>query len=216
MVMGAPPRVTGYPDYQSSVKDRYGLFPTIFAALKAQRPESTIGFFFEWEGLDRLCPAETADHKERIPDLSNNSKAVEAIGDYIKTKKPNLTMIVFDEPDHIGHSEGHGTKAYYKKLRQLDRFIDIIEEAVRAAGIYDKTVFVLSADHGGILWGHGGFTLRERRIPLVFFGSAIKRGHIISQPVHIYDIAPTLASILGLDPPAVWKGRSIKEIFNDE
>jgi predicted AlkP superfamily pyrophosphatase or phosphodiesterase len=215
MVMGAPPRVKGYPDYRS-FKDRYGLFPTIFAALKAQRPESTIGFFFEWEELDRLCPVEIADHKEQIPDLSNNSKAVEAIGDYIKTKKPDFTMIVFDEPDHTGHSEGHGTKAYYKKLSQLDRFIGVIEEAVRAAGIYDETVFVLSADHGGILWGHGGFTLRERCIPLVFFGSPIKRGHIISQPVHIYDIAPTMASIFGLDPPTVWKGRSIREVFNDE
>jgi predicted AlkP superfamily pyrophosphatase or phosphodiesterase len=222
MVMGAPPRVTGYPGYRSvtdryrSVTDRYGLFPTIFAALKAQRPESTIGFFFEWEELDRLCPAEIADHKERIPDLSNNSNAVEAIGDYIKTKKPTLTMIVFDEPDHTGHSAGHGTKAYYEKLRQLDRFIGVIEEAVRAAGIYDETVFVLSADHGGILWGHGGFTLRERRIPLIFSGGTIKRGHVISQPVHIYDSAPAVASILGIDPPSVWKGRAIREIFNDE
>jgi predicted AlkP superfamily pyrophosphatase or phosphodiesterase len=216
MFMGAPPRVTGYPDYRSSVTDRYGLFPTVFAALKAQRPESRIGFFFEWGELDRLCPAEIADHKEHIPDLSNNSEAVEAIGDYIKTQKPDFTMIVFDEPDHTGHSEGHGTKAYYKKLRQLDRFIGVIEEAVRAAGIYDETVFVLSADHGGILWGHGGFTLRERQIPLIFFGSTIKRGHIISRPVHIYDIAPTITSIFGLDPPRVWKGRSIGEIFNDE
>jgi arylsulfatase A-like enzyme len=221
--MGASPKEHGYThrknkalEFRSATRDRYGFFPTIFAALKAQRPESKIAYYYEWEEIGDYCPSAVLDHREHIPDLADNRNAVEAIGEYIKTEKPNLALIVFNEPDHAGHAEGHGSKAYYAKLRELDRFIGIIEEAVWDAGIHDETVFIITADHGGIFWGHGGNSPRERRIPLVFFGAQIKAGHIISQPTNIYDVAPTIASLFELDPPGVWKGRAIEEIFADE
>jgi arylsulfatase A-like enzyme len=44
----------------------------------------------------------------------------------------------------------------------------------------------------------------------------IKKSYGISQTPHIYDIAPTIAAIFKLDAPRVWKGKSIKELFEDE
>jgi predicted AlkP superfamily pyrophosphatase or phosphodiesterase len=223
LFMGASPKETGYTkrknqpfEFYPSAKDRHGFFPTIFAALKAQRPESSIAFFYEWEELGAYCPDEALDHREYIPNLAGNRNAVESIAGYIKYAKPSLAMIIFDEPDHAGHADGHGSTAYYDTLKRLDLFIGIIEEAVREAGIYDETVFVLTADHGGIFWGHGGGSRRERQVPLVFFGANVKRGHAIARQTHIYDIAPTIAAVFELEPPPVWEGKAIEEIFDNE
>ncbi len=75
--------------------------------------------------------------------------------DYIKEKQPALVAICFDSPDHTGHTEGHDTPAYYTKLAELDTYIGQIVQAVKDAGILDDTIFILTADHGGIDKGHG-------------------------------------------------------------
>jgi arylsulfatase A-like enzyme len=49
--------------------------------------------------------------------------------------------------------------------------------------------------------------------PLVFFGKGVKKGHKIDVPVVRYDTAPTIAYILGLQTPDVWRGRAITEVF---
>ena len=77
---------------------------------------------------------------------------------YITEKKPNLFAVIFDNPDHVGHADGHDTPSYYKTLKELDGYIGQIVEAVKKAGMMDETIFVITADHGGINKGHGGKT----------------------------------------------------------
>ena len=121
--------------------------------------------------------------------------------------------MVFDEPDATGHSKRWGSAAYYAKLAELDSFIGKIEQAVKDAGIHDSTVFILSSDHGGVLWGHGFRSSRQRRIPMVVYGSNIKEGYVIPSPLSICDIAPTMAAILGLEVPPEWTGQVLTGIF---
>jgi arylsulfatase A-like enzyme len=122
-------------------------------------------------------------------------------------------LIVFDEPDHIGHSVGHNTTAYYEKLAELDGYIGSIEQAVKDAGIYENTVFIFSSDHGGINRGHGGNTPEERQIPFILSGKNIRSGYIITTPVRIYDIAPTIAAIFNIPIPSAWIGEPIQDVF---
>ena len=75
---------------------------------------------------------------------------------YIKEKRPDLIGIFFDDPDLLGHQIGHETEAYYQKLEELDGYIAEIVNAVKEAGMWDDTIFILTADHGGINKGHGG------------------------------------------------------------
>jgi arylsulfatase A-like enzyme len=55
-----------------------------------------------------------------------------------------------DNPDHVGHADGHDTPAYYVKLTELDGYIGRLVEAAKEAGIWDDTIIIISADHGGI------------------------------------------------------------------
>ncbi len=65
---------------------------------------------------------------------------------YIKEKKPTLTLIAWDNPDHVGHKEGHDTPAYYHKLEEIDGYIGKVMNAVKEAGILDETIFIITSD----------------------------------------------------------------------
>ena len=202
---GTPPeyRNGGTSNNVSAVMD----FPTIFALLKNNRRPKV--FFFEWSILNYICPDEETE-KIRI---KSDIESAQNVASYIVKNKPVFTAVGFNEPDHTGHSGHWGSPDYYKKLAELDNLVSIIEQGVKDAGIYDSTIFVFSADHGGNYWGHGRNIKKHRKIPIIFYGPGIKSGFTIPSPLSISDIAPTMASILGLEIPPQWKGRPLTEIF---
>jgi predicted AlkP superfamily pyrophosphatase or phosphodiesterase len=219
MVMGADPDIHGYIDWDTTVPafetptDHYGIFPTIFALMRDQRPELKIGYFYEWDLLRLFCPDAAAHRKEMMGSLSYDPAQAERIADYIREEKPDFTFIQFDEPDHRGHEAGHDTPPYYELLTRLDSLAAIIEKGVKDSGAYDDTIFILTSDHGGVERDHGGDTPMERNIPLIVFGKNVRKGYTIKSMVMIYDIPATMAYIFGVKTPQPWIGRPITEIF---
>jgi predicted AlkP superfamily pyrophosphatase or phosphodiesterase len=190
------------PIYQTEIN-----FPSIFSIVTDTGNKSV--FFHEWDLLQSICPDETVEKFNIRSDYDSALK----IASYIIERKPVFTAVVFNEPDTLGHRKGWGSMAYHNMLSSLDNYIGIIEQAVKDAEIYENTIFVLSSDHGGSLWGHGLYTYRHRRIPLVIYGKGIKEGYIIPFGPNIYDIAPTMAAILGMETPPEWTGRPLFDIF---
>jgi len=195
----------GTPPEQQKIED----FPSIFTLVKNNGQAEKSVFFAEAGDLHKLCPDKAAEKQK----ISSDIESVEKAAAYIKEKKPFFTAVAFDEPDHTGHTKFWGSKAYYAKLAELDNLISIIEQAFKDAGIYDNTVFVLTADHGGSFNSHGINVPKQRRIPMIFYGYGIKKGFTIPLPVNIYDITPTMAALLGMEIPPEWQGRILYEIF---
>jgi predicted AlkP superfamily pyrophosphatase or phosphodiesterase len=192
------------------IREGRGDFPSLFTVLK-NHPGKAGGavLFYEWEPLAGLCD-DAAAEKRRIRSTAESAREVAA---YIREKKPVFTAVVFDEPDGTGHEKRWGSRAYYRRLNEMDGYIGLIEDAVKEAGIYDETVFVISADHGGSFWGHGHNLPKQRAIPLIIRGRGVKEGFTIPPPVSICDIAPTMAAILGLEIPGEWTGRPLGDLF---
>lgn len=182
-------------------------FPTIFTILKNKYKTSV--FFHEWSSLNYICPDKDTE-KIRI---KSNIESAQEIAAYIINNKPVFTAVAFNEPDSTGHKMHWGSKEYYNKLAELDKLISIIEQAVKDAGIYDSTVFILSADHGGNYWGHGRNLKRHRQIPVIICGRGIKNGYTIPSPSSICSIAPTMAAIMGFYIPPEWESRPLTEVF---
>jgi predicted AlkP superfamily pyrophosphatase or phosphodiesterase len=222
MFSGAPPEIHGYTDneggepfFTGPVRDKFGFFPTIFALVKSRYPESPAALFYEWDRIGFLCPPRAVETIEHIADLSADPQAVERIAVYITEHRPVFTVVVFNEPDSVGHAKRHGSPEYYATLKELDAHIARIERAVKAGGFYEDTVFILASDHGGWLWGHGFNTPKQRTIPLILYGKNIRRGFVIPGQVNIYDIAPTIAAIFGIDAPPVWTGHALKKVLTE-
>ena len=66
----------------------------------------------------------------------------------IKTYKPNLMLIHLIELDSTHHKFGPRTPPAVETAEREDAFVARIIEAVRAAGIFEKTTFLLVSDHG--------------------------------------------------------------------
>lgn len=221
MFMGAGPELHGYTEWGSQKPElppreisHYDIFPTIWGLLRDAEPNAEIGCIYEWDGIGYLIDKPALNFDKHVTEVKNDPAATAKIAsDYIKNSKPNFVGIIFDEPDHVGHQDGHDTPAYYAKLKELDAYIAQIRQAVEDAGIADETIFIISADHGGIDKGHGGKTMLEMETPFILYGKNIKKGHVITESVMQFDIASTLASIFGLQQPQVWIGRPVKSAF---
>ncbi|MEJ0105127.1 MAG: hypothetical protein WDO19_22375 [Bacteroidota bacterium] len=74
-------------------------------------------------------------------------------------------------------------------------------------------MLIITADHGGIGYGHGGATVEEAEIAMILYGKGIKKGYKIKQQVYTYDLAATIAFALQIVPPYAWTGRPVKSAF---
>ncbi len=195
-----PPVVTGTED----------IFPTIFGVVRKQRPDLEIGAIYHWSGFGRLIE-KSALSFDMNPE-TEHATAATAVR-YIKNKKPGFLFVHFDHVDHAGHEFGHKTKAYYESVTVADSLIGSIIQATKAAGIFDETTFIVSADHGGIGYGHGGQSLDELEIPFIVYGKDVKKCNLIKESVYTYDNAATAAFMLGVKQPYAWIGKPIKSVF---
>ncbi|MDC6383826.1 nucleotide pyrophosphatase [Flagellimonas taeanensis] len=192
------------------VATKNGTFPTIFTLFHDQQPEAHVGAIYDWDGFGRLFEKEDVDFDI---DGDHEDNTTQQAVNYIKEHTPKFTFVHLDHVDHAGHALGHGSPEYYKSVEKADSLITEIVNATKEAGIFEKTLFIVSADHGGIGFGHGGESLAEMEIPFILYGAGIKKGYQIEETVYQYDNAATVAYAMGLQTPQSWIGRPTKGAF---
>ena len=221
MFMGACPELHGYTTWDSSKHEipervilKNNIFPTMFQLLRDAQPEAEIGCLYEWDGIKYVVDTLSTSYQEMVhpskiyTDEMNNMSVK-----YIKEKKPVLGAFIFDNPDHVGHDAGHDTPEYYANLKELDGYIGEIVQATKDAGIYEKCIFVVTSDHGGIDHGHGGKTLEEVETPFIIAGKNVKNIGEFKEYMMQFDTAATIAEIFGLEMPQAWRGQSMTQVF---
>ncbi len=214
MFNGAPTEMHGYTNWNSRVPEvpsmctnSRGIYPTIFSILREQRPKATSGCIAEWDGIKYLVDSTAINYVDVASNYEHDSTQLCRMAEaYIKAQKPTLFAVCFDQIDHVGHAIGHDTPAYYNVLASIDIQIGRLIQALKDAGIYDDTIIIVTADHGGIGRSHGGQTLLEMEIPYIICGKGVKSGMTITDTVIQYDTAATIAHILGLQQPQCWRG----------
>ncbi len=93
---------------------------------------------------------------------------------------------------------------YLNCLRDIDRNISSVLDELDAAGLTDRTIIILTADHGDMDGAHqmhakGAVSYREQNnVPLIVAHPAYKGGKQCSAITSHLDIAPTLVSLTGV------------------
>ena len=128
--------------------------------------------------------------------------------------KPSLFLIHFAAADIAGHAEGWMSKPYLKAVEDIDRAIGMLLKGFKELGLYERTTFIVSADHGGHGTTHGTTAAEDMTIPWIAAGPGIKAGHEIKQPVSLMDTPATVMRAFGISDYYVeWKSRSVEEMF---
>lgn len=113
--------------------------------------------------------------------------------------------------------------AYDAEIAYADAAIGRVLDALRAADLYDRSLIIVTADHGeslgeeGVYFRHG-VTLDESslRVPLIVkppAGSPGAGSRVEGEAVSLVDILPTVADYLGVDAPRGIDGRSLRPLI---
>ncbi len=95
--------------------------------------------------------------------------------------------------------------AYYGLVTFLDEQVGIVLEALRAAGLTERTRVIYSTDHGEMLGEHGlwwKMSMYESSVavPLIVSGPDVPRGRVVRTTAMLVDVFPTLLEAVGAEP----------------
>ena len=118
---------------------------------------------------------------------------------------------------HLSLEDREYIEALYRgEIRFVDAEVGRLIDRLKELDIYDKTIIILTSDHGEEFWEHLGFehghTLYNEllHVPLIISLGNYKpiRGEVVNQQVRLIDIFPSLLELLNIDYHGVIQGKS--------
>ena len=121
-----------------------------------------------------------------------------------------------DPPSHVREA-----RDYDREIRYVDDELGALLGAMDDLGLSENTVFIVTSDHGEAFLEHGflrhsTFLFEEvTHVPLLMRGPGVPRGLRVAAPVGHVDLANTIASFLGVEPPRGSHGTDLRRAFRD-
>lgn len=161
--------------------------------------------FYTWEELRDLTRPDSlayacfcSGHAESYS--AADSHVCDHFCEYVPKYKPDFTFLYLGLTDEAGHGYGWMSEKYLAAMREswskVDRALSVIP---------DDWNVIITADHGGHDRSHGTTAPEDMTIPVFFRGPSFEAGRVLEN-VSIKDIAPTIASLLGVEPDDDWEG----------
>jgi arylsulfatase A-like enzyme len=173
--------------------------------------------FFFWVHFIKNCHIPYSAAPEFIAMYNENHEDIKTDWSYQDVKHLSRN------PDKITDEVMKGLDiTYCAEVSCIDRQIGMIMNHLERLNLLDKTVVIISADHGELLGergfiGHGRYLVDDLiRVPLIFFSESrdiFKGGKRISELVEEVDIAPTVMDICAVDPVQEIDGNSLLDIL---
>jgi predicted AlkP superfamily pyrophosphatase or phosphodiesterase len=180
--------------------------PTIFEVVSKGNLNAA-GFL----GHEKLYPSEGTWPRVVIEHSKYEAQTVgPAAAKFLREHKPAFCFVYMGNLDGAGHKHGWLSPEQLAQMPQIDKGIKAIVDALREGGMWEKTLLIITSDHGGHGKSHSAGTPEDSTVPWIAAGPLVRRGPI-SGPVRNLDTAATAAHALGLERPVEWDGRAITE-----
>jgi predicted AlkP superfamily pyrophosphatase or phosphodiesterase len=205
MLSGFPARQHGL-SWNSYHRERgYIRVPTIFSI--AREHGLSTAMFIGKPKLRHIALPGSVDHLERPGYFCRT--VVRRAAEYFRTEKPRLLFVHFSDPDEYGHSDGWMSDAYLRGVQESDRCLGTLLGAVDASGLRDRTLIIVTADHGGHARVHSDSREPvDRQIPWIVRGPGVAGGRVLDVDIDTTDTAATVLGALHLPLPAGIAGSS--------
>jgi arylsulfatase A-like enzyme/Flp pilus assembly protein TadD len=116
---------------------------------------------------------------------------------------------------------GRFEKPYLEEVSRVDHSVGRVLDEIVRLGLRERTLVVLTADHGEGLGDHGelthSFFLYDTtlHVPLIFWGAGVPTGVRVSSLVRLTDVVPSVLDWLELSPLTDVEGVSLIPLFED-
>lgn len=122
----------------------------------------------------------------------------------VKTGQPDLLVVHFPDLDEAGHGSGGASSEYRDTAARIDADLARLVSATAS----DSVTYLVTADHGHIdSGGHGGWEPVATRVPFVLAGAGAS---LTKGEGRLTGVAPTVAVLLGIRPPAYAVGTALR------
>jgi len=114
---------------------------------------------------------------------------------------------------------GYNQSKYYGMVRCIDDNVGKIVEALRDAGVLDRTVVVFTSDHGDLRGEHGRHNKGvpyegSAKIPfVVYYHGKIRAGTVVDEALDCVDFLPTILSLMGVKSAGKEHGRDASQLL---
>jgi choline-sulfatase len=177
-------------------------------------------FDFYEDGIDPPAHGSFAEHQRR------GDVTASLAGDWTLAHRaaPFFFFLHLYEP-HVPYDppepfrSRYATSPYDGEIASADAIVGTFLDHLRAAGIYDRALVILTSDHGEGLGDHG-----EEQHSILLYGEALRvplivklpggrrAGETTFEPAQLADILPTVTGLLGIDTPAGLAGHSLLDL----
>lgn len=119
---------------------------------------------------------------------------------------PDVHEVREDLVDHFG------------EIAAFDAAVGLLIAEVERAGELDRTLIVVSGDHGAPGFPHGKCNLYDfgTGVSLAIAGPGVAGGRVVDDLVNMTDLAPTFLEFAGVAVPDVMTGRSLRPVLASE
>ncbi|HEX8912442.1 MAG TPA: sulfatase [Humisphaera sp.] len=116
---------------------------------------------------------------------------------------PDVPEVREDVADYLGEAQAY------------DAYVGVLLDRLAAAGELDRTLVVVSGDHGmpGVPGGKCNLYDFGVHVGLVAAGPGVKGGRVVDDFVSLPDLCPTFLEVGGVAPPAGLAGRSLVPVL---
>lgn len=110
---------------------------------------------------------------------------------------------------------------YYASISYWDEHVGRVVAALKEAGQFDNTIFIVAGDNGLSLGEHGLlgkqnlYEFGGMHVPLIFAGPGIKKGETKAL-AYLYEVYPTLCELAGIPVPAGLDAKSLAPVIRGE
>ncbi|HUH01523.1 MAG TPA: alkaline phosphatase family protein [Kofleriaceae bacterium] len=217
--------VTGVPPMWSGVRSNQYDEPVALESIMATAGNAGLGSAFVSDlspGLPRMFtrPVDDAAGAARFVSDFHDMHYVRWPGGFVLAahllieRRYPLVVMHLGDVDVAGHEFGADSPEYLAATVSVDQQLQLALANIDL----ERDAVVVVADHGHTdAGGHGGLEPEVIEVPLILAGAGVRPAAAVSG-ARLIDIAPTVATLLGVQPPGHGLGRTLTEalILPDE
>ena len=196
-------------------KDEY---PTFFKLVRESYPDYLISTFCTWHDINvGIIEDGIGVLKEEMTGSGSYGKDANVADSAVKQiteEDPNLLYVHFNGVDSAGHNYGYGGENFLEQVKTVDGYVGRIYDAIQAnESMKDNTLFIVTADHGGVNTGHGGWSDVEKYVFFGAVGAGVNKTDALQ--IRLIDTAAIVTYALNAKGNPIWDSYVPKNLFTD-